>query len=310
MTEHLTVLKDQAVEALLWEPSGYYVDGTFGRGGHSRAVLAGLGDQGRLLGIDKDPQAILQGVALMEEDPRFAIAQGSFAEFKSLAGASRLGDPDGFSGVLLDLGVSSPQLDQAERGFSFLRDGALDMRMDTSQGQSAAQWLATAKDSEIAAVLKEYGEERFAKRIARAIVEAREERPITTTLQLAKIVTEANPAWEKHKHPATRAFQGIRIHINNELGDLEDLLARVVDSLAVGGRLVVISFHSLEDRLVKRFMRRQAKGDDLPSYLPVTESQRNCRMKLIGKAIKASAEEVAQNPRARSAVMRVAEKIA
>lgn len=310
MSEHLTVLKAPAVEALLWDRSGFYVDGTFGRGGHSRAILAGLADKGRLLGIDKDPQAIAQGLALMEEDSRFAVAQGSFAEFSRLVASSHLEQPEGLSGVLLDLGVSSPQLDQAERGFSFLRDGALDMRMDTTSGQSAAQWLAGAKAAEIAQVLKEFGEERFAKRIAGAIVKAREETEIVSTLQLAKIVSEANPAWEKNKHPATRAFQAIRIFINNELGDLEQLLDQVVDGLAIGGRLVVISFHSLEDRLVKRFMRKEAKGDQLPAYLPVTEAQRNCRLRLVGKAIKPGDDEIAINPRARSAVMRVAERIA
>ncbi len=211
--------------------------------------------------------------------------------------------------MLLDLGVSSPQLDEAERGFSFLRDGDLDMRMDTESGQSAAQWLAEAEESDIARVLKVYGEERFAKRIARAIVEARAEQPITRTLQLAKIVAEANPSWEKHKHPATRAFQAIRIYINNELGDLERLLEKVVERLRPGGRLVVISFHSLEDRIVKRFMRRQAKGESVPAYLPVTDDQVGRTMRLIGKAVKPSEQEVAANPRARSAVMRVAEKL-
>lgn len=308
LEQHLTVLLNEAVDALVTNTSGQYVDGTFGRGGHSRLILSRLAADGRLLGVDKDPQAFVEGEQLAASDQRFCIARGSFAELESLAAQSGVSGP--FSGVLLDLGVSSPQLDQAERGFSFLRDGDLDMRMDTDSGISAAQWIATAEESEMVRVLRDYGEERFAKRIVRAIIAAREEAPITRTLQLAKIVAEANPAWEKHKHPATRSFQAIRIFINNELTDLEHLLGNVVDQLEVGGRLVVISFHSLEDRMVKRFMRRQSEGDDVPAYIPVTESQRNRRLKIIGKAIKATDKEVEANPRSRSAVMRVAEKLA
>jgi 16S rRNA (cytosine1402-N4)-methyltransferase len=308
LEEHLTVLLNEAVAALLINGSGRYVDGTFGRGGHSRAILAQLDADGQLLGIDKDAQAFVEGEALANQDSRFVITRGSFADLVPLA--EQAGVPAPFTGVLLDLGVSSPQLDQAERGFSFMRDGDLDMRMDVDRGMSAAEWIAIAEEAEITKVLRDYGEERFAKRIARAIIAARIETPITRTLQLAKIVTEANPAWEKHKHPATRSFQAIRIFINDELTDLERLLGQVVDSLEVGGRLVVISFHSLEDRIVKRFMRRQAEGDQVPSYIPVTESQRNRRLKIIGKAVKASEQEVAGNPRSRSAVMRVAEKLA
>ncbi len=307
MDKHLTVLRDEAVAALIGDEQGRYVDGTFGRGGHSRLILQQLGPQGRLLGVDKDPRAIEAGNSLAAEDGRFSIARGSFADFDRFVELAAWGG--GVDGVLLDLGVSSPQLDQAERGFSFLRDGELDMRMDTENGLSAADWLAVAEEADIARVLKEYGEERFAKRISRAIVNARQEQPILRTLQLAKIVAEANPAWEKHKHPATRAFQAIRIYINNELGDLETFLGKVVDVLRPGGRLVVISFHSLEDRMVKRFMRKQAQGERVPSYLPVSDEQLGRSMRLLGKAVKPSQQEIDENPRARSAVMRVAEKL-
>jgi 16S rRNA (cytosine1402-N4)-methyltransferase len=306
--EHQTVLLEEAVTGLINDIDGVYVDGTFGRGGHSRLLLSKLGPSARLIGIDKDPQAVASGHALAQQDRRFAMVQGSFADVRTLLAAEHVDKP--IAGVLLDLGVSSPQLDQAERGFSFINDGALDMRMNPAAGESAADWLARAEEAEIARVLKEYGEERFAKRIARAIVEARVEQPIVGTLQLAKIVAEANPAWEKGKNPATRAFQAIRIHVNNELGDLERFLAEVLDVLAIGGRLAVISFHSLEDRLVKRFMRGHVRGDDLPSYIPVTSSQLQIRLRTLGKAIKPSAQEVELNPRARSAVLRVAEKVA
>ena len=306
--EHQTVLLEEAVTGLINDIDGVYVDGTFGRGGHSRLLLSKLGPNARLIGIDKDPQAVASGHALAQQDRRFAMVQGSFADVRTLLAAEHVDKP--IAGVLLDLGVSSPQLDQAERGFSFINDGALDMRMNPAAGESAADWLARAEEGEIAQVLKEYGEERFAKRIARAIVEARVEQPIVGTLQLAKIVAEANPAWDKGKNPATRAFQAIRIHVNNELGDLERFLAEVLDVLAIGGRLAVISFHSLEDRLVKRFMRGHVRGDDLPSYIPVTSSQLQIRLRTLGKAIKPSAQEVELNPRARSAVLRVAEKVA
>lgn len=306
--EHQTVLLQEAVDALVTSPDGVYVDGTFGRGGHSRLLLQRLGPAARLIGIDKDPAAIAEGQRLAGQDSRFAILQGSFAKLPELLRAQGVEAP--LAGVLLDLGVSSPQLDQAERGFSFLKDGALDMRMNPAAGQSAAQWLAQAEEAEIAQVLKDYGEERFARRIARAIVAARSETQIVGTLQLAKIVAEANPAWEKGKHPATRTFQAIRIHINDELSDLERFLAAVLDLLAIGGRLAVISFHSLEDRLVKRFMRAQARGDELPSYIPVTAAQLNVRLRTLGKAIQPAEQEIAANPRARSAVLRVAEKVA
>lgn len=298
------MLLHEAVDALVSAPDGIYVDGTFGRGGHSRAVLARLNDAGRLVGIDKDPQAIAEANTLAAADARFAIQHGSFADLLTWVA------PGSVDGVLLDLGVSSPQLDQAERGFSFMQDGPLDMRMDTTRGQSAAQWLANADAEDIAFVLKEFGEERFAKRMAAAIVRERELAPITTTGRLSKIITEANPAWEKGKHPATRAFQGIRIFINSELEDLERVLTAALEALKVGGRLVVISFHSLEDRLVKRFIRNHERGQQLPKGLPVMDKDLNKRLKSLGKAIKASPQELAENQRSRSAVMRCAEKLA
>jgi 16S rRNA (cytosine1402-N4)-methyltransferase len=311
MTIHETVLLDEAVAALITDPEGLYIDGTFGRGGHSRKILTQLGKKGHLLGVDKDPQAIAEGKSLELEDERFLIVQGSFADIDSYikSPAFARGDQK-LNGVLLDLGVSSPQLDQAERGFSFMRDGALDMRMNPDVGQSAAQWLAVASASEITQVLKDYGEERYAKRLANAVVNEREKNPINTTLHLAEILKEAHPAWEKGKHPATKSFQAIRIFINNELGDLNDFLDRVLDVLEVGGRLVVISFHSLEDRIVKRFIKRHVRGDDLPAGVPVTVDQLNRRLIEVGKAAKASSGEVDKNVRSRSAVMRVAEKIA
>ena len=309
MTEqpHITVLLQEAVAALLTDPAGYYVDGTFGRGGHSAHLLSQLAPEGRLLGIDKDLAAVAVARERFGTDPRFAIAQGSFAELSSLVDAA--GMRGKVTGVLLDLGVSSPQLDEAERGFSFMQDGPLDMRMDQSRGQSAADWVNTASEAEIAQVLKEYGEERFAKRMARALVTERLKTPFTRTGRLAAVIKEANPAWEKGKHPATRAFQAIRIHVNNELGDLESVLSQAVEVLAPGGRLVVISFHSLEDRLVKRFIRRQEQGDRLPPGLPVQDHQLNRRLKSCGKPVMPSEAELATNPRSRSAVMRVAEKL-
>lgn len=305
---HASVLLSEAVDALVTDPQGFYVDGTFGRGGHSAAVLNKLHDNAQLMGIDKDLQAIDEAKISFGDDKRFSIKHGSFAELKTwVEDEDRIGD---VTGILLDLGVSSPQLDQADRGFSFMQDGPLDMRMNSHSGVTAAQWLATAEEADIAFVLKEYGEERFSKRMARAIVTERDVKSIETTHHLAKIVSDANPAWEKGKHPATRAFQAIRIFINNELDDLDSVLKQALDVLAIGGRLVVISFHSLEDRRVKRFIRQQVKGDDLPIGLPIADKQLNKRMRNVGKALKASASELEHNPRARSAVMRVAEKIA
>lgn len=306
---HITVLLQEAVAALAVQPAGHYVDGTFGRGGHTRAVLAQLGAEGRLTGFDKDPLAIATGLQLMAEDARFQIVQRSFAELGDEIAQQQLSGQ--IDGILLDLGVSSPQLDDPERGFSFMNDGPLDMRMNPDAGMSAAEWIASAPEEEIARVFFEYGEERFSRRMARAIVQRRQQKPFLRTLDLAEVITVANPAWEKGRNPATRAFQGLRIHINNELADLERGLDAAMESLRVGGRLVVISFHSLEDRIVKQFMRRQVKGeaDNLPRDLPIQRARFEPRLKLIGKPVYASDVELKANPRSRSAVMRIAEKV-
>ena len=303
---HQTVLLREAVDALVTTPEGFYVDGTFGRGGHSRGLLQRINDKGRVLAVDKDEAAEKAAHELVESEPRFDFFRGSFTQLPHQLRRMGIGAVDG---ILLDLGVSSPQLDEGSRGFSFMQNGPLDMRMDTSRGETAAQWLSHADLKDIAGVLKEYGEERFARRIAAAIIAAREDAPIETTSHLARVVSEAHPRWEKHKHPATRSFQAIRIQINRELEDLKEFLSVALDILRIGGRLVVISFHSLEDRLVKRYMRDMARGDSLPRGVPVTDSEINRRMRLVGRSIRASAEEVAGNVRARSAVMRVAEKI-
>jgi len=303
---HTTVLLNETVDGCVTDPDGIYVDGTFGRGGHSRQLLSKLSDKGRLVGFDKDPLAIASGKELEAEDPRFTIVQSSFADL--VTELKQLGI-DRVTGILLDLGVSSPQLDDAERGFSFMKDGPLDMRMNPDAGMSAAEWVARTSEAEIARVLYEYGEERFGRRMARALVEARKNEEITRTSQLAEIIKQANPAWEKHKHPATRAFQAIRIAVNNELGDLEVVLADSVDLLQPGGRLSVISFHSLEDRMVKRFIRAQEKGKDLPPGLPVMEDQLGKTMKKVGKAIMPGRDEIERNQRARSAVLRIAERL-
>jgi 16S rRNA (cytosine1402-N4)-methyltransferase len=303
---HRAVLLQEAVANLVTSVDGHYVDGTFGRGGHSQLILDSLSVNGHLLGVDKDLEAKVVADKLVFEDPRFKFFHGSFAQIQGQLGEMGMPTVDG---ILLDLGVSSPQLDESERGFSFSNDGPLDMRMDTTRGETAAQWLAVARVEDIIRVLRDYGEERFAKRIAGAIVEAREEEAIVTTARLAKIVSEANPQWERHKHPATRSFQAIRIFINRELDDLKDLLDVAIDLLVVGGRLVVISFHSLEDRIVKRYMRDMSRGDKIPAGVPVLDLDLNKRMKLVGKAVKASDDEVSSNVRSRSAVMRVAEKI-
>jgi len=306
---HITVLLEEAVEALAVRSDGCYLDGTFGRGGHSRLILQNLGPDGVLLGFDKDPQAIATGQALAAEDGRFVIVQRSFAELGAEVEARGLAGK--VNGVLLDLGVSSPQLDDPERGFSFMNDGPLDMRMDPSRGVSAAEFIATASAEEIARVFKEYGEERFAKRMANAVVQRRETQRFERTGDLAEVLKVANPAWEKGKNPATRAFQGLRIHVNNELGDLEAGLEAALETLEIGGRLVVISFHSLEDRIVKLFMRKLAKGeaDNMPRDLPIRFQAFDPKIKIHGKAQFASEAETKANPRSRSAVMRVAEKL-
>lgn len=308
MIEHKTVLLDEAVEAMLVDPSGLYVDGTFGRGGHSAELLSRLSDDGQVIAIDKDPQAISAGQKRFEQDKRLTMIHGSFADLAEIV--EQAGKHGTVSGVLLDLGVSSPQLDQPQRGFSFLKDGPLDMRMDTTQGISAAEWIASADEAEIARVIKEYGEERYARRMAAAVVRARKEKPITRTLELAQILSAAHPAWERGKHPATKAFQAIRIFINRELADLEALLSQIIDCLKVGGRLVIISFHSLEDRRVKRFIRDQEQGIKLPKNLPIRDIERGIRLIKVGKPIKPANSEIQDNPRARSAVMRVAERVA
>jgi 16S rRNA (cytosine1402-N4)-methyltransferase len=305
---HQSVLLQEAVDALVTDRDGFYIDGTFGRGGHSRLILDRLSEHGKLLVVDKDVEAIEAASSLQEQDERVIVAHRSFADIAEITGMH--GAIGQVAGVLLDLGVSSPQLDAAERGFSFSRSGPLDMRMDTSKGMTAGEWVNETGEVELARVFFEYGEERFSRRIARAIVKERAVSPFTDTLQLAEIVKLAHPAWEKHKHPATRVFQAIRIFINDELKDLEKALGGIAEVLGIGGRMVVISFHSLEDRLVKQFITKQVKGDDFPPGLPVTQSQLNPTMKRVGKPVKAGEKELAGNLRARSAVLRVAEKIA
>ena len=304
---HRAVLLDEVTEALAVRPEGTYVDATFGRGGHSGRILERLGPGGRLIALDRDPQAAAEAARQFGGDERFHFERCSFDMLQQVADS--LGVSGRLDGVLLDLGVSSPQLDDPARGFSFQSDGPLDMRMDPESGESAAAWLAHAPEDDIARVLKDYGEERFARRIARRIVETRRETPIERTGQLADIVAAAVPTRERHKHPATRTFQAIRIHVNDELDMLRRCLACIPALLAPGGRLAVISFHSLEDRLVKRFMREQVEGERLPRHLPVRESRRGQTMRLMGRAVRAGDAEVAENPRARSAVLRVAERL-
>ena len=304
---HESVLLEESLTALAIKESGIYIDGTFGRGGHSGAILQRLGPMGRLLAIDKDPEAVAAARQRFANEARFSITRGSFAMLSEVAASN--GVAGQVDGLLLDLGVSSPQLDDPDRGFSFLQDGPLDMRMDPEAGQSAASWLARVSADDLARVLREYGEERYARRIARAVMQAQQERPIETTGRLAEIVSQSNPAWEKGKHPATRTFQAIRIFINRELDDLVLCLEQALSVLTVGGRLVVISFHSLEDRIVKRFMREHARGDRFPAGVPVMQEQIKPRLKIIGKAIRSGKEELERNVRARSAVLRVAEKL-
>lgn len=305
---HQTVLLEEAVAPLLKDADGIYVDATFGRGGHTRHLLAQLSPAAQVFGFDKDPQAVVEGERLAQADARFSIVHNSFAEILSVMSGKGLAGQ--VAGVLADLGVSSPQLDDASRGFSFMNDGPLDMRMDSSSGMSAADWLVDVAEEELARVLFEYGEERYSRRIARAIVKARSENPITRTKELADIVAAAHPAWEKHKHPATRSFQAIRIFINNELGDIQQFLKDALAVLKPGGRLAVISFHSLEDRLVKQYFQKEAKGDDFPAGLPITVDMLKPRVRLVGKAIEPSEAEVLANPRARSARLRIVEKLA
>ena len=306
MRSHQTVLLEEAVEALRIKADGVYVDGTFGRGGHSRAILARLGSSGKLIALDRDAMAI--AAAMEIADPRLAAVHAQFGALREVIRRAGVAHVDG---VLLDLGMSSPQLDAADRGFSFRFDGPLDMRMDTSRGQTAAQWLEQSSEREIREVIKRYGEERFAKQIARAIVAARSRGPVDRTRQLAEIVAKAVPAREPHQDPATRTFQAIRIHVNQELEELALMLPQCLEVLNGGGRLVVISFHSLEDRIVKQFMRTHSQPGALPARLPVRAHELpKPRLRLIGKPVFPSRAEIAANPRARSAVMRVAERIA
>lgn len=307
--EHLPVMLAEVLQQLVIKNDGIYMDGTFGRGGHSKEILDRLGESGRLLAFDRDVDAVNSDFAqIMCKDKRFQLKHSCFSGLESLAEAEGLlGNVDG---ILLDLGVSSPQLDNPERGFSFIRDGALDMRMDAHSGVSAAEWLATVDESLLIKVLFDYGEERFARRIARAVIEKRAETPIETTRQLAKLIEDAVPVKEKHKHPATRSFQAIRIEINKELDELKDVLQQAAKVLKPGGRLVVISFHSLEDRIVKRFIRNESGAKFNPGKLPIKEADIEQGLLIkIGKALKASPQEVSQNPRSRSAVLRVAERV-
>ena len=304
--QHATVLLREAVDALQIKAQGVYVDGTFGRGGHSRLILERLGTQGRLIALDKDLAAVAAGQVI--SDSRFQLLHCGFEDLSKVLRSLSVASVDG---VLLDLGVSSPQLDHAARGFSFRFDAPLDMRMDTSRGQTAAEWLATVDESLLAEVIRDYGEDRFAKQIARAVVAAQKEQAILTTRQLSEVVAKVVYTREPGKNPATRTFQAIRIYINRELEELENILPQCVDVLKPGGRLAVISFHSLEDRIVKRFMRDMSQGDKFPVGLPIRAAEiPQGKMKLVSKAIHASAAEIERNPRARSAVLRVAERVA
>jgi len=302
---HETVLLQEAVEALQLKEDGTYVDGTFGRGGHSRLILSKLGVQGRLIALDKDPAAIAAAEAI--SDKRFQIVHSGFTHLSDVLRGLSI---DKVDGVLLDFGVSSPQLDDQQRGFSFRFDSPLDMRMDTSSGQTAAEWLAVVEEGLLREVIRDYGEERFAKQIARALVAARAEYAVTTTRQLSAIVAKTVRTREPGKNPATRTFQAIRIYLNQELEEISQVLPQCVDCLKPGGRIVAISFHSLEDRIVKRFLCDMAQGDKLPRNLPIRAADiPKGRLNLLSKAIRATAQEVAANPRSRSAVMRVAERV-
>ena len=303
---HQAVLLKEALESLNIHPSGNYIDATFGRGGHSQAILQQLNEDGLLIAFDQDPEAVAYAKQKFVDEPRLKIEHCNFNQVADVV--EQYGLTGKIDGVLMDLGVSSPQLDDAERGFSFLRSGPLDMRMDTSQGETARQWLARVKLADLKNVLKRYGEEKFAKRIATAIVETREQREITETGDLAEIISNAIPVKEKHKHPATRSFQAIRIYLNEELQAIEQGLKAAIQVLAKGGRLSVISFHSLEDRIVKRFMRDVSSRPKLPAGLPVMEVDIEVPYRLVGKSVTAGAEELDVNPRARSARLRVLER--
>lgn len=311
--QHISVLLHESIDGLAIKPDGIYIDGTFGRGGHSRTILSQLGPNGRLYSIDRDPQAIAEAQRI--DDPRFTIVHGPFSGIAEYAQRYDLvGKVDG---VLFDLGVSSPQLDDAERGFSFMKDGPLDMRMDPTSGMPVSDWLAQAELDDITWVIREFGEDKHARRIAKAIVAYREDEenePLTRTSQLAKLISDAAPkSFKEKKHPATRAFQAFRIYINSELEEIDTALKGAASILAPQGRLSVISFHSLEDRMVKRFMRKESKGPEVPHGIPLTQEQiralGSADLKTVGKAIKPSEQEVEMNPRSRSSVLRIAEKL-
>ena len=307
VSAHITVLLNEAVDALHIKPTGIYIDGTFGRGGHSKKILSQLQETGRLFAIDRDLAAIATGKQI--QDARFNISHRHFSEINQLAADNNLTQVDG---ILLDLGISSPQIDEGERGFSFRFDAPLDMRMDQSRGKTVAKLLTTISEQQLGKVIKDYGEERFAKQVARAIIKERDDgRAITTTTQLAAIVASAIPKIEPGQNPATRTFQALRIYVNSELEELSLILPKCLDLLTVGGRLVVISFHSLEDRIVKRFIQSEQNRDDLPANFPIkAKDLPQPRLASIGKAIKPSVQEIKQNVRCRSAVMRVAERTA
>lgn len=311
--QHISVLLHESIDGLAIKPDGIYIDGTFGRGGHSRTILSQLGPNGRLYSIDRDPQAIAEAQRI--DDPRFTIVHGPFSGIAEYAQRYDLvGKVDG---VLFDLGVSSPQLDDAGRGFSFMKDGPLDMRMDPTSGMPVSDWLAQADLDDITWVIREFGEDKHARRIAKAIVAYREDEenePLTRTSQLAKLISDAAPkSFKEKKHPATRAFQAFRIYINSELEEIDTALKGAASILAPQGRLSVISFHSLEDRMVKRFMRKESKGPEVPHGIPLTQEQiralGSADLKTVGKAIKPSEQEVEMNPRSRSSVLRIAEKL-
>jgi 16S rRNA (cytosine1402-N4)-methyltransferase len=308
MFEHAPVLLGEVLEGLQVQPAGRYLDATFGRGGHTAALLERLGPDGAVVAVDRDRDAIAAGVMRFGQESRLTLIRGAFGHLPGLLAAA--GQQPGFDGVLFDLGVSSPQLDNAARGFSFLHDGPLDMRMDNETGITAAAWLARAPEHDIAAVIRDYGEERFARRIAHAIVTARQREPLTQTLQLASLVAATVPGREPGKHPATRTFQAIRIHINSELAELDAALTGSLDLLKPRGRLCVISFHSLEDGMVKRFMQRQSQEDPVYAGLPHVPDHARPRLRRVGKAVHPQQAEIRRNPRARSAILRIAERLA
>lgn len=308
MFEHTPVLLEEVLAALDVRKAGRYLDATFGRGGHTAAILQRIGTEGAVVAIDRDPEAIRAGRERFATDERLTLMHGPFSGVAQMV--KEMGMVGEFNGVLLDLGVSSPQLDDAARGFSFAQDGPLDMRMNNSTGLTAADWLAKAPEHELARVIRDFGEERFAKRIARGIVQARREQPLTRTLQLADVIADAVPVREPGKHPATRTFQAIRIQVNNEFGEIETALEGTLTALAPQGRLCAISFHSLEDGIVKRFMQKHSREDPVYAGLPVVPAHAQPKLRRIGRAIHPSAPEIERNPRARSAIMRVAEKVA